>query len=77
MSIPSPAQLAERRKALGISQARLAELIRSNRVLISYYEVGRYRIPEQRAAQMDAALSILEASFKVAREVAGQAGDRG
>lgn len=70
----TPAQLAARRRALGLSQTQLAELIRSGRVTISRWERGVEPYPEQRKAQADAALSVLEASFRVAREVAGSVG---
>ncbi len=74
MSAPTPAQIAQRRRALGITQAQLAQLVRANRVTISRYEIGDYHLPERRAEQIGATLGVLEAAYAVAREVAGRAG---
>ncbi len=63
-----------RRRALGISQAKLAQLISMNRVTVGYWECGHHDIPPQRAKAVDAALNVLEASYKVAAEAARQAG---
>ena len=75
-TIPTAAQLAEKRRALGISQRVLAELIRSGRVTIARYETGADRIPERRALQIAATLETLEMGYRAARAVAGEAGQQ-
>lgn len=76
MSTPSiPTQIAEKRRALGISQTLLAELISVGRVNVTRWEGGTRRIPPQRELQIAATLDALALGFQFAREVAaGKAG---
>lgn len=73
MASTTAAQLAERRRALGLTQAMIAEMIRGKRVTLSYWETHG-KIPERRAKQLDAVLSTLEVGYRAARAVAGEAG---
>lgn len=69
----TPAQLAERRKALGLTQAMLAGLVRTHRVTITLYETGHYHIPERRVKQLASALDGVALGQQIARQ-AGEAG---
>ena len=74
MASTTATQLAERRAALGITQAHIAELIRIGRVNICRWETGAQAIPPRRAKQLDAVLSTLEVGYRAARAVAGETG---
>jgi len=45
----TPAQLADRRRAAGLTQQQLADLIGRDHNTISRYELGRLSIPEPTA----------------------------
>lgn len=75
-SVPTPEQLAEQRRRVGISQAQLAELIRTTHTTVFRMEHGARYVSPQAIARAAAALSVLDAAVKVAREVAERAGQQ-
>lgn len=78
MLVPTtPAQLTERRRALGITQEKLAEFIRIDRVNVARWECGMRPLPLRRAEQLDATLTALEVGYQLAREMARRAAGDG
>lgn len=58
----TPAALRERREALGLTQAQLAERLRVRQHHLSRWETGAVPITDIRAAWLDRELSRLEAT---------------
>ena len=74
---PTPADLAVRRKAMGISRRQLAALLGINDETILRWEHGHTAMPPYRQAQAEAALEALEVGFRYAALAAAVRGGNG